>query len=150
MPWRFSFDPVTNDLWVGDVGQDLFEEVSIARRGENHGWNVYEGFMKFSDQYRREGEKYTPPVMAYRRKYGPSVTGGYVYRGKRNPSYYGAYIFGDFESKRIWALTQADRTADQGSTDRRVAAEDRLVRRRLRGRVVPGRLRGNDLPAGAR
>ena len=65
--------------------------------------------MKFSDQYRREGETYTPPVMTYRRKYGVSVTGGYVYRGKRNASYYGAYIFGDFESKRIWALTQADR-----------------------------------------
>ena len=77
--------------------------------GENHGWNVYEGFMKFSDRYRREGETYTPPVMTYRRKYGVSVTGGYVYRGKRNASYDGTYIFGDFESKRIWALTQADR-----------------------------------------
>ncbi len=109
MPWRFSFDPVTGDLWVGDVGQNLFEEVSIARAGENHGWNVYEGFMKFSDRYRRQGETYTPPVMTYRRKYGVSVTGGYVYRGKRNSSYHGTYIFGDFESKRIWALTQANR-----------------------------------------
>src|ERR1700734_78316 len=94
MPWRFSFDPVTGDLWVGDVGQDLFEKVTIARTGENHGWNVYEGFMKFSDQYRRKGETYTPPAMAYRRKYGDSVTGGYVYRGRRNASYYGAYLFG--------------------------------------------------------
>jgi putative heme-binding domain-containing protein len=109
MPWRFSFDPITGDLWVGDVGQNLFEEVSIARAGENHGWNVYEGFMRFSDRYRREGETYTSPVMTYRRKHGVSVTGGYVYRGKRNASYYGTYIFGDFESKRIWALTQADR-----------------------------------------
>src|SRR5207247_1595723 len=41
-PWRFSFDPVTGDLWVGDVGQDRVEEVAIVRRGENHGWNVYE------------------------------------------------------------------------------------------------------------
>jgi hypothetical protein len=109
MPWRFSFDPETNDLWVGDVGQDLFEEVSIARAGENHGWNVYEGFMPFSDRDRRAGETYTPPVFAYSRKHGPSVTGGYVYRGARSPSYRGAYIFGDFESKRIFALTQADR-----------------------------------------
>jgi putative heme-binding domain-containing protein len=109
MPWRFSFDPVTGDLWVGDVGQNLFEEVSIARAGENHGWNVYEGFLKFSDRYRRDGETYTPPIMTYRRKYGVSVTGGYVYRGKRNASYDGTYIFGDFESKRIWALTQAGR-----------------------------------------
>jgi putative heme-binding domain-containing protein len=108
-PWRFSFDLTTGDLWLGDVGQDLFEEVTIARIGENHGWNVYEGFMEFSDRYRRQGEKYTPPVFAYRRKYGVSVTGGYVYRGKRNASYYGAYIFGDFESRRIWALKEADR-----------------------------------------
>jgi putative heme-binding domain-containing protein len=109
MPWRFSFDPGTGDLWVGDVGQDLFEKVAIVRGGENHGWNVYEGFLKFSDQYRREGQAYTPPVLAYRRKYGPSVTGGYVYRGRRNPSYVGAYVFGDFESRRIFALKQAGR-----------------------------------------
>lgn len=109
MPWRFSFDPLSGDLWVGDIGQNLFEEVSIARVGENHGWNVYEGFMKFSDRYRRAGEAYTPPVIAYRRKYGVSVTGGYVYRGNRSASYYGTCIFGDFESKRIWALAQADR-----------------------------------------
>ncbi|RPI84306.1 MAG: hypothetical protein EHM42_07630, partial [Planctomycetaceae bacterium] len=108
-PWRFSFDPATGDLWVADIGQNLFEEVSIARAGENHGWNVYEGFMKFSEQHRRDGEKYTPPVFSYRREYGVSVTGGYVYRGRRNPSYQGAYLFGDFESKRLWALTQADR-----------------------------------------
>jgi putative heme-binding domain-containing protein len=126
MPWRFSFDPVTGDLWVGDVGQNLFEKVTIARVGENHGWNVYEGFMKFSDRYRRDGQKYTPPVMSYRRKYGVSVTGGYVYRGKRNPSYYGSYIFGDFESKRIWALTQSDRQLTRvcqiGESPQRIAS----------------------------
>lgn len=109
MPWRFSFDPATDDLWVGEVGQNLFDEVTIARAGENHGWNVYEGFLEFSDRYRRPGETYTPPVFAYRRKHGPSVTGGYVYRGKRSPTFAGAYIFGDFESRRIWALTQSDR-----------------------------------------
>lgn len=110
MPWRFSWDPKTHDLWVGDIGQNLFEEVTVARVGENHGWNVYEGFTPFSDRYRRAGEKFTPPVVSYRRRHGVSVTGGYVYRGKRSPSYVGAYIFSDFESKRIWALTHADRT----------------------------------------
>ena len=109
MPWRFSWDSKTKDLWVGDIGQNLFEEVSIARIGENHGWNVYEGFTPFSNQYRRKGERFTPPVVSYRRKHGVSVTGGHVYRGKRSPSYVGAYIFSDFESKRIWALTQTDR-----------------------------------------
>ncbi|QDU92343.1 PQQ-dependent sugar dehydrogenase [Lignipirellula cremea] len=113
MPWRFSWDAKTGDLWVGNIGQDLFEEVLIARVGENHGWNVYEGFMPFSEQYRREDEKYVPPVVSYRRKYGVSVTGGYVYRGSRSPSYVGAYIFGDFESKRLWALTQKDGKLDK-------------------------------------
>lgn len=109
MPWRFSWDSVTGDLWVGDIGQTLFEQVRIVRLGENHGWNVYEGFAEFSDRYRRAGETYIPPVLSYRRKDGVSVTGGYVYRAKKDSSYYGAFIFGDFESKRIWAMTQQDR-----------------------------------------
>lgn len=109
MPWRFCWDSETNDMWVGEIGQNLFEEVSMPRLGENHGWNVYEGFTPFSNQYRREGETFTPPVFSYRRRHGVSVTGGYVYRGKRSPSYVGAYIFSDFESKRIFALTQSDR-----------------------------------------
>ena len=109
-PWRFSFDPATGDLWVGDVGQDRVEEVSIVRRGENHGWNVYEGFEPFSNRYRREGETYVPPVFAYRRKYGNSITGGYVYRGDKRSSFYGVYISGDYTSHRIWGLKQQDRT----------------------------------------
>ena len=108
-PWRFSFDSQTKDLWIGDIGQNLFEEVSICRRGENHGWNVYEGFVKFSEQYQREGITFTPPVFSYRRECGVSVTGGYVYRGERGSSYFGTYICGDFESRRIWALNQEDR-----------------------------------------
>jgi putative heme-binding domain-containing protein len=108
-PWRFSFDRATGDLWVGDVGQDRVEEVDIVRRGENYGWNVYEGFEPFSNKYRREGATYTPPVFAYRRKYGNSITGGYVYRGDKNSSFYGAYICGDYTSKRIWAIKQRDR-----------------------------------------
>jgi putative heme-binding domain-containing protein len=108
-PWRFSFDPLTNDLWVGDVGQDLYEEVDIVRRGENYGWNVYEGFEPFSNRYRREGERYTPPVFAYNRKYGPSVTGGFVYRADPKSSFNGVYVFGDYESKRIFGLTLESR-----------------------------------------
>ena len=109
MPWRFSWDSQTKEMWVGDIGQNLFEEVSIARIGENHGWNVYEGFTPFSERYRRPDESFTPPIISYRRKLGVSVTGGYVYRGQRSPSFVGTYIFGDFESKRIWALTQKNR-----------------------------------------
>jgi putative heme-binding domain-containing protein len=109
-PWRFSFDPVTGDLWVGDVGQDRYEEVDIVQKGENHGWNVYEGFEPFSNHYRKPGEKYILPVFAYGRKFGVSVTGGYVYRADRRSSFYGVYIFGDYQSRRIWGLTQKNRT----------------------------------------
>jgi glucose/arabinose dehydrogenase len=108
-PWRFSFDPVTKDLWVGDVGQDLFEEVDIVRRGENYGWNVYEGFEPFSNRYRRPGETYVPPVFAWTRKYGASSTGGFVYRANPKSSFYGVYIFGDYQNSRIFALTQENR-----------------------------------------
>ncbi|HSZ58850.1 MAG TPA: PQQ-dependent sugar dehydrogenase [Tepidisphaeraceae bacterium] len=112
-PWRISFDPVTGDLWAGDVGQDLYEEVDIIRRGENYGWNVYEGFERFSNKYRREGEHFVPPVFAYTRKYGQSVTGGFVYRGDRNSSFFGVYLFGDWQKNRLFALTQKDRVLDK-------------------------------------
>ena len=105
-PWRFSFDRVTGDLWLADVGQDREEEVDIVHRGENHGWNVYEGFEPFSNQYRKEGRNFTPPVFAYKRKYGNSITGGFVYRGDKQSSFYGVYVCGDYTSKRLFGLTQ--------------------------------------------
>ena len=108
-PWRFSFDPVTHEFWVGDVGQANYEEISIVRLGENHGWNVYEGHARFSDKYFDDGAHYVPPVVSLLRRHGVSVTGGYVYRGKKNPSFEGVYIFGDFESKRVWGLTHRNR-----------------------------------------
>ncbi len=105
-PWRFCFDRVTNDLWLADVGQDRAEEVDIVQRGENYGWNVYEGFEPFSNQYRKEGASYARPVFAYRRKYGNSITGGHVYRGDKTSSFYGVYICADYNSKRIFGVTQ--------------------------------------------
>jgi glucose/arabinose dehydrogenase len=108
-PWRFSFDSATGDLWVGDVGQDRVEEATIVRMGENHGWNVYEGFEPFSNKYRKSGAVYIPPVFAYRRKFGNSMTGGYVYRGDKHSSFYGVYICGDFTSHRIWGVAQENR-----------------------------------------
>jgi len=106
-PWRFSFDPLTGDLWVGDVGQDRYEEVDIVQRGENYGWNVYEGFEPFSNRYRKSGVTYVPPIFSYGRKYGVSVTGGFVYRADPSSSFYGVYVFADFQSQRIWGLKQA-------------------------------------------
>ncbi len=105
-PWRFSFDRLTGDLWLADIGQDRVEEVNIVRRGENYGWNVYEAFEPFSNQYRKEGRNFISPLFAYKRKYGNSITGGHVYRGDKKSSFYGVYLFGDYTSKRIFGMTQ--------------------------------------------
>jgi putative heme-binding domain-containing protein len=107
-PWRFSFDRVTGKLWLADVGQDRAEEVDIVQRGGNYGWNVFEGFEAFSNQYRQADRTYLMPVFAYRRKYGNSITGGYVYRGDPQSSFFGVYIFGDYTSKRIFGLSEKD------------------------------------------
>ena len=109
-PWRFSFDRVTGDLWVADLGQERGDEIDIVRRGENFGWNIYEGFELFSHQHRKEGAVYVPPIFATRRKHGSAVMGGHVYRGDKHSSFYGVYIFGDHQSKSIWGLTQDNRS----------------------------------------
>ncbi|MDB6023040.1 MAG: putative glucose/L-sorbosone dehydrogenase, distantly related to bacterial beta-galactosidase [Pedosphaera sp.] len=111
-PWRFSFDPATGDLWVGDVGQDAFEEVDIVRAGENYGWNAYEGFTPFSNQYRRDDAKYVPPLFCYPHSTGVSITGGFVYHGKSAPQLQGHYICADFQVQKVWALTQTNRNLD--------------------------------------
>lgn len=103
-PWRFSFDSLTGEIWVGDVGQTTFEEVSLVEKGDNHGWNVREAFRPFSEQYQRSDEHYKDPVFAYSRALGTSITGGHVYRGNPESPLYGAYIFGEFESRFIWAI----------------------------------------------
>jgi hypothetical protein len=99
-PWRFAFDPATGDLYVGDVGQDAFEEVDIgtaARHGgENYGWNVMEGTHCFrSPSCNQAG--LTLPVLDFGHDAGScAVTGGVVYRGCRMPGYAGTYFYGDF------------------------------------------------------
>ena len=124
-PWRFSFDPANGDLWVGDVGQNRFEEVCIVRSGENHGWNIHEGFALFSTLYRTETAKYIPPVVSFRRKHGVSITGGYVMRTDPESSFHGVYICADYQSRKVWGITQADRTL---KTIRQIgSAPDRIV-----------------------
>ena len=109
-PWRFSFDRLTGDLYIADVGQNAWEEVSFQRAsskgGENYGWKVYEGSALFQGPPRAG---LTPPISEYGRQEGCSVTGGYVYRGRQLPALVGNYLFGDFCTGFVWALTpQAD------------------------------------------
>ena len=113
-PWRFSFDRVTGDLWIGDVGQDEVEEIDLlpatdgigAGRGANLGWSALEGNDSFGGGDAPEGA--VPPLHTYGRDRGCSVTGGYVYRGERIGEMVGAYVFGDFCEGEVRALVQRD------------------------------------------
>ncbi|MDT7690354.1 MAG: hypothetical protein QOE46_3113 [Acidobacteriota bacterium] len=106
-PWRFSFDRLTADLLIADVGQSLFEEVNFqpaaSAGGQNYGWKIMEGMHCFSNsQCDRTG--LTLPVVEYDHSLGCSITGGYVYRGGAFPRMQGLYLYGDFCSGRIWGL----------------------------------------------
>ena len=109
-PWRFSFDPQTGYLWIGDVGQDRIEEIdrvpaTAEGAGANFGWNRLEGNALFDPQERAvTGGVATAPVAQYGRADGCSVTGGYVYRGDAVPDLDGRYVYGDFCTGRIWTL----------------------------------------------
>lgn len=108
-PWRFSFDRLTGDLWIADVGQNEIEEInfqpSASKGGENYGWRCYEGNEPYSGN---EGEcqksGLTFPVHTYTHSLGCSVSGGFVYRGSPSSEYYGHYFFADYCSNRIWTL----------------------------------------------
>ncbi|MCF7764917.1 MAG: PQQ-dependent sugar dehydrogenase [Verrucomicrobia bacterium] len=105
-PWRFSFDPENGDLSVADLGQERGDEVASVHRGENHGWNVFEGFELFSTGQLKKDAGYAAPLFALLRKHGSAVMGGYVLRGATHGSFHGVYVFGDKVSKRIWGMTQ--------------------------------------------
>lgn len=99
--WRMSFDPKTQELWAGDVGQHKWEEIDIIQRGGNYGWNLREGRHNF----RRPADDTTSmiePIIEYGRAEGGSVTGGEVYRGTKYPTLDGVYIYGDYLSGRLW------------------------------------------------
>ena len=103
-PWRMSFDRETEEIWVGDVGQNAREEIDLIVRGGNYGWRFFEGVASFDNPSDLPASDFIGPVADYYRTLGASVTGGYVYRGSRNPSVVGAYFYADFISGRIWAL----------------------------------------------
>lgn len=105
-PWRFSFDRETGALWVGDVGQDAWEEVDVVRRGGNYGWRVMEGRHCFRPPRGCETRGLEPPVAEYAHSGGRcSVIGGYVYHGRRVPRLAGTYVSGDYCSGEIFGLT---------------------------------------------
>ena len=106
-PWRFSFDRVTGDLWIGDVGSATYEEINYqpaaSPGGENYGWDQMEG-----TTCRAEAgcDALVAPVSGFDRDGGCVVTGGYVYRGSAMPELHGVYLFADYCSGRVWGLVR--------------------------------------------
>lgn len=105
-PWGFSFDTSTGELWLADVGQDIWEEVNLIKKGANYGWSDRDGprASPFHLQPFLPNQVYEEPVHAYTHAEGISVTGGFVYRGSRLPRLHGCYIHGDWGLGTLWAL----------------------------------------------
>jgi glucose/arabinose dehydrogenase len=116
-PWRFSFDACTGDLWMGDVGQNAWEEINFEPAGQglrNYGWRLKEGEVCFNPTSNCDpGDATVAPVAVYDNDAeGCSVTGGYVYRGSRIPSLRGTYIYADFCSGNFWTIRMQSGQAD--------------------------------------
>lgn len=106
-PWRFSFDRANGDLWIGDVGQNAWEEINHVKRGVagvNYGWNRYEGRHDFEPGTPLAGGKLRQPVAEYGHDDGCSITGGYVYRGPKIAGLSGRYVYADYCSNKMWTL----------------------------------------------
>ena len=109
-PWRFSFDRLTGDMFIADVGQDAWEEVDMIPTGTpggmNFGWSYFEGMHSYKGQPPANGS-FIQPVYEYSHSEGCSISGGYVYRGQTMPEWQGVYFFGDYCSGNIWGLFRA-------------------------------------------
>ena len=118
-PWRFSFDRLTGDLWIGDVGQNAIEEVDFvaaAQLGEEHnfGWDVFEGSESFEDKPLTPSGTLVEPITEYTHDDGCSITGGFVYRGSAvRRQAWGRYFYGDYCSGKIWSIAREGRRASR-------------------------------------
>ena len=106
-PWRWSFDRQTGELWLGDVGQNSFEEIDQIERGGNYGWDIREGAHCFGASSCQTAGL-IDPVAEYGRSLGFAITGGFVYRGTQTTGLRGSYLFGDFGSGMIATLAQGN------------------------------------------
>jgi glucose/arabinose dehydrogenase len=115
-PWRYSFDRSTGDLWIGDVGQDHYEEVDHVAKGKavggNFGWSRFEGTHVYDANRQLTGGGHTIfPVVEYPHTLGCSITGGYVYRGPTIPALEGRYVYTDYCSARLWTIAPGSKKA---------------------------------------
>jgi glucose/arabinose dehydrogenase/sugar lactone lactonase YvrE len=103
--WRMAFDRKTGQLWAGDVGQNLWEEIDVIVKGGNYGWNLRESLHPFGAKGAGPRSELIDPIWEYyHHETGKSITGGNVYRGPRLPELDGAYLYADYVTGRLWAL----------------------------------------------
>ena len=103
-PWKLDFDESNGQLWVGANGQDLWETVHLIKRGDNHGWPIYEGSHAFHLDRPRGPTPPVKPAAEHHHSEARSLTGGVVYTGKKLPELTGAFIYGDYSTGRVWAI----------------------------------------------
>ncbi len=102
--WRMAFDRKTEQLWAGDVGQNLYEEIDIIVRGGNYGWNRREALHPFGVKGSGASKEFIDPIWEYHHDVGKCIIGGTVYRGTRLPELDGYYVYADYTSSKLWAL----------------------------------------------
>jgi len=102
-PWRMTVDPQTGHVWVGNNGQDLWEQIYLVRKGDNYGWSVYEGSYPFYLNRQLGPTPHVKPTLEHPHSEARSLTGGVVYHGTLWPELLGAYIYGDYSTGKIWA-----------------------------------------------
>ncbi len=102
--WRLGFDRETGQLWCGDVGQNLWEEINLIRKGGNYGWALREGMHAFGAQGSGPRADLIEPIWEYDHQVGKSITAGTVYRGRACPQLVGKYLYADYVTGKIWAL----------------------------------------------
>jgi len=117
--WRFSFDRASGQMWAGDVGQDLWEEIDLLRKGGNYGWRLREGWHEFKDSGVGPRDDLIEPIWEYSHEIGKSIIGGHVYRGQRVRELVGKYLYADYVSGKLWAL-------DYDQKNQKVVANYRL------------------------
>lgn len=103
-PWRLSHDRESGQLWVGQNGQDLWEQVYLVKKGANYGWSVSEGSHIFQAQREAGPDPISLPTAEHHHSEARSLTGGRVYRGTRFPELVGAYIYGDWSTGKVWGV----------------------------------------------
>src|SRR5262245_48858828 len=103
-PWRLHIDPKSGDLWVGNNGQDLWEQIFLVQKGANYGWSVMEGTHPFYLNRKAGPHPFSKPIAEHHHSEARSMTGGVVYHGAKLPDLRGAYLYGDFSTGRIWGI----------------------------------------------